>query len=411
MRSKYLKFFFLLIPVLLLTSCSEDPSTVGINQLNSDLVDIKDYDTQSDTIRQTASMQIVREAYQSSYRTMLGAAEDGLESSVYFRYDLYNYMPDSIKAIIKEDSINVIKSFMYLYPTYAYPSSGYTNFDFNVYKINSVWYAYGFTVDSVAKYLPSGSLGTSSIKSYGPVMKDSLMYFEIKPSAAKEMLVAEADTGGTTDYGFVLKPIPGSNKIIGFTAYGVYDTLPRLAIIIESKKYNNYYIDTLKFTPASDVHVFEKGNLPAKEDGYFALRAGLSVQTHLEFDFARADGKLELPANAIINSAQLVLKPDYTKSKICDTNYVSLYATCIGIDSATTADLKNAAVIMKKDGDYYTGDITYFVQRWMKPGWNKGVDISMAYGGMSADKIVFVGSDSKKVADRPRLKITYTVKQ
>lgn len=410
MRSKYLKLFFLIIPVLFLSACSEDPSTVGINQLNNDLVNIKDYDTQSDTITQTSSMKIVHEAYQSAYRTLLGAADDGLESSIYYRFDLYNYMPDSIRTIINQDSINVIKSFMYLYPTYAYPTSGYSGFDFNVYQIKSVWYAYGFTVDSIAKYLPSPSnFGTTSIKSYGPVMKDSLMYFEISNQAAKEMLVAEADTvsSGPTDYGFVLKPVSGSNKIIGFTAYGVYDTLPRLAIVIESKKYNNYYIDTLKFTPSSDVHVFEKGRIPNEGTGFFAVRAGLSVQTHLDFNFLKSNGQLSIPANAVINSAQLILTPDYTRSKILDTNYVSLYA----YDSSSTSTLASYPSVIKKDGNYYTGDVTYIVQQWMKQSRNYGLDIALAYGGMTADKIVFVGSDSKNVAGRPRLKITYTVKQ
>ena len=417
MRSKYLKLFFLLLPVLLLTACSEEPSTVGINQLNNDLVDIKDYDSQSDTIKQTSSLTIRREAYQNSYRVLLGAtAEDGLSSSIYYRFDYYNSLSglDSIKALFSQDSARVIKAYMKLYPVYAYPTSGYTNFDFDVFRINTNWYAYGLTIDSVNRYLPPSTIGTTSIKTTTPVMQDSLMYFEIDNNTAFAMIKAETDADTSThDYGFVLKPNSGSKKIIGFSAYGAYSNAPQLSVIIECKKYNDYYIDTLTFSPASDVHVFETGAAPSNLEsaGYFAVRGGLSVQTLLTFNLNRADGSPVIPANAVINSAELILKPDYTKSKIQDTNYVSLYSSCIGIDSASSAALSTAPIVVAKSGDYYSGNITYFVQRWLKAGYNKGMYLSLASGGMSCDLFTFAGSNNSKVADRPRLKITYTVKK
>jgi len=408
LRAKYLKFFFLIIPLLVLSSCSEDPSTIGIDQLYSDLVGIKDYDSQTDTMEQTSNLLIQHVSYENSDRILLGKLnEDNISSSIFFRYDLYNYMPDSIKTAINEDSLTVLKASMHLYPNYAYPNSGYSGLNFEVNRINSNWYAYGFTIDSLNKYITSFG---PNIRTSEPVMVDTLMYLTLDNAAALEMLKAGADTGyANKDYGFAFRSV-GGNKIVGFAARGVYDSLPRLTFILESKKYNDYYIDTLWFTPASDVHVFETGANPSLGTEYMAVRAGLETQSFLLFDFTTSLGRFEIPQNAIINSAQLILKPEYSLSNIQDTNYVSLYATCIGTDSVSNLSLKSVPVTIGKNGDYYTGNITYFVQRWMKAGYNNGMYLSFANGGMTADKIVFYGSKAKPEF-RPRIKITYTVKK
>lgn len=402
MRSKYLKFFFFIIPLFILTSCSDDPSSVGLNNVGSDLVNVKDYDSQSDTVQQTSSISRKVTYLGSSSRLLLGKiSAEGLNSKILFTFSFG--LPDSIHTDINNGLVTVKKAYMNLVTTYKYPNNSVSGFNFTAHRINTLWYPYGFTIDSMS----FAQTDDKNIASNISFTNDSVMYFELDQSTIFNLLHSEADTGySVKNYGIMLKP--GSDgRILGFasvTSTSGYE--PTLSIILE-KTTGNTYLDTVVVYPYADVHVIE-GDIPSNlnQNEYIAVRGGVTVQSTITFDLSK------LPSNAIINHADLILTPDYSKSTICDTNNVSLYATCISTDSATQAMLTNYyQKVIYKDGDYYKGDITYFVQRWMKTADNFGMTVEQADNVDGVDLFVFKGSKAANVMQRPRLKIIYSIKK
>lgn len=405
MRSKYLKYFFFVIPLLVFTSCSEDPSTAGIDQLNNDLVDVLVYDTQLDTvpIQQTSEVFLKDQSYYSSSRNLLGTADDNTSSSVLFRFAYYYYLSDSIKSDINSGLVTVTSAYLDVYPEYYYPTKSFGSFDFDIHPITANWYVTSFTKAGLDTAKPDMA---KNYKIGNARMVDTLMRCDFNNTDMFTMLQASTDTAtATTEYGFMLSPKPGLNKIIGFGSSNSSTLVPVLTVVIQ-KTTGNTYIDTLKFSPEGTVHVFTSGNIPSTiNKDQIAVRGGVSVQSKITFDLTK------LPQNAVINKAELILTPVDNLSKIApDSANINLYADCPGKDSATTASLSGYTQILKRSGSIYTGEITYFVQRWLKPVDNQGVILSLANGGYGADMIVLKGSTAP-VLERPRLKITYTIKK
>lgn len=110
-----------------------------------------------------------------------------------------------------------------------------------------------------------------------------------------------------------------------------------------------------------------------------------------------------------INSAQLELTWDQAQS-----NYGSPMDTLLNVmfitDPNTHAYDSTRIVTLKKYGNVFSGDISYFVQKWIGRTKvpNYGVAIKLDNEKGSVDMLAFMGSDSPY---KPKLKIVYTAKK
>jgi len=408
LRLKHLKSLLFIIPVLLLSSCSDDPTSVGLDLLSGDLVNVKDYDSQSDTIKQTSTIFIGDTTTIYASRILIGQVpgEGNLKAQTMFTFS-YG-LADSLYSGIKDGSVKVIKAYLTMTPIYYYPTqTEASNMKFSVKRITALWYPYNIRNENVESLLTIDptDMVISSSTTLDP--SDSTCHVELNPTSVNDMLHNTTDTTySLRDYGLVLQPTSG-NGVVGFySTTGSTTYPPRLTFILEHT--NSYvYEDTVTVSAYADLHTVS-GSIPSNlqnQNEYMAVRGGQTLNTKLTFDLSK------IPSNAIINKAQLELKYVSSLSHVADTNNYTFYGSLIGKDSADQASWNYYWKTLTKSGDYYTGDITQFIQHWLTASNNLGMRIFQADELDGVDLFVLKGSKAASIYDRPRLKITYTTKK
>ncbi len=401
MRLHYLKVFLFILPLIIFASCSDDPTSVGLSQLGDDLINLKKYDTQTDSTYQTSTFYKSTFALGSASRLLLGKA-DLVESSILFRFS-YS-LADSVKTQLKNKTSYVSNAWMELYPKYNFPAKASltTPFYFRLHSINQDWTVSGFNADSLAAGKVTYDASTNYVSGNASAT-DTTFVFYIDKTAATNWLMSDADTSFyPRDYGMILTPAAGTQKIIEFQALNSSSSdEPSLTIVLS--KTNGYDNDTLTFTPASDTHVVT-GDIPSlNKQEYIAIQSGLAVESLIKFN-------LNLPLHAVINYAELDLTADTTKFLYgSDTTTTTVYAIYYSKDSATWANAEYDPITLTKSGKIYSGNIASYVKKWLNTSNNLGVVIRPSDYLDSVNKLVFKGSNAVNYLERPRLKITYTI--
>lgn len=385
---KIIILFVIVIPLFLLESCSETPTNVGSGLLEQDQIDVLNIDSSVDSIVVTSSFLKRALPLGTSTRLMLGK-KGNVEAGILIRY-LFN-LHDTLASQILHDSIFVLEAWMEFQQDYLFGKST-DPLDLKVYKVNSGWTTVGFTADSI-----SSLQYDNADKSIGYNVSDTLTKIKLDPQLALTWLKSAADS--MTDYGAYIKPEPNSGKIVGYYALGSFETLiPRLSVVYR-KLDNN--IDTLMYTAFADLGYVE-GELPQVSSTNIAVQSGLEVISKLNFDISG------VPSNAIINKAELVLSVDSSETITGDnfTNSLLAYFTkdSVNIDSLTSS------VILYPAGNTFAGDITFYVQEWVRSGNNSGLVIKST-GRYSGVEIFALKGSNADAAVRPRIIITYTVKK
>ena len=135
----------ILLTVLNIFSCSDDPSSIGIDLLEGDYLIVSTFDTQDDTVTQSSSFFKEVVPLGLSSRVLIGK-RDELEATSLM--DFMFFIEDSLRQDFLDDNITVNQAFMELTPTYIYTDS-IAEYDFTVHEITSDW-SIGFTSDSLA---------------------------------------------------------------------------------------------------------------------------------------------------------------------------------------------------------------------------------------------------------------------
>lgn len=385
--------FVLIFFSLIFISCSDDPSSLGKDFLNEDEIEVLFFDTQTSIVNQTSGSYKRALPLGSSERILLGR-KDGIESSILLQFSFF-ISNEEKRNDIKEDSAVVIDAKIEMQRNYIYGESSAT-LDFTAHKINSRWTANGFTSDS----LPALQFDINNVATNVNVT-DSVTSFKISNALANEWLKSYVDTSLARTYGLILKPTSTSNKIFGYhtlSAFNISD-IPTLILVIQK---GSVYTDTLRFTPFYDTHVVE-GNIPAVGVNDIVVQAGTVVYSKVWFDLSI------IPKNAIINNVIFEVTADTNLTLKGNPSLNSLLVSFFE-DSTTLAldSVKNTGLSFE-DG-IYSGNITSYVQRWISENKNHGIMINSSNTIHGVDKFVLRGS-SAPVLERPRLKITYTVKK
>jgi len=395
------KILLFVLAFFILTSCSDDPSSVGLDLIpDEDKIDFKQFDTQLTPLIQESSFHEANLKLGISSKLLLGK-NSYAESQMMLHYNVT--LVDSLMNYLKNGQLTIKKVWLDLYPTYLLGGNS-QNFNFTVHQIRNDWSPGGFDKDSL-KFLQFDQANVSIPSSFN--FTDSLITFNIQPSVMQQWFKHKYDSLNTPkNFGLLFKPTVNTQKILGFNAIqiDVVSKLPVLSAIIER---GSVFKDTITFTPYSDVHVVT-GNLPTANDKMF-IQGGTSLRSTIYFNL------LSLPKDIILSKANLEFSIDtlntFESTPKSDTLIVQVLA------NRSTKELNSDStlyVFLTRSGSKFTGEISWIVQKWLSLGdnyKNEGLLVSLYDELSTAARYTLFGSSYQDINLRPRLKLIYIQKK
>jgi len=389
-------FILLLLAVLtLFLSCSDEPSSIGIEILESDFIIVKTFDSSVDTIEQNSSFFRRVVPLGSSAWVMIGkyqSSSQTLASSALLKF-IFS-LPDSIEEDMNEDSINVLDSWIILTNSYVYGDTLAT-MSFTTHEINSYWNSNTFTVEDLPsiQYDPDDASSDFSAS-------DTLYSFHLDESLVYSWMQNSVDTSLAKNYGIYLQPTSTSNKIIGFQGLTITSSQAAKFFVVIEKP--GVYVDTINGLISADVSAVA-GSEPDLPSGLIAAQSSVTINSKLTFDVG------VLPVGLVINKAELILTSDSANSV-----YGSSYDNSLRVYYLNTNDsikTEGNPITLSYKNNQFSGDITGFVRSWVSKDQNFGMLIETGNPSLGTDLFALKGSDYSEIAERPRIIITYTVKK
>jgi len=369
----------MLMIVCLLAGCSDDPTDVGRGLLPpEDTLRIESKELTS-TFDTTFLVPIV-----SNAGRLLVGTHDELEAASLVEFGGIPAFTDSQRV----DSAVISFPINYFFLDSSGP------FGMNAYKVTKDWSASTFRWDSLA--------GTYSDTIVG--------LFTGSMTPGDSVIRLKIDTGlvrlwGTTGAGsLVLRAatnVIGMNLILGFTNLIGIGPQPKLTI-----SYRDSADTTIQVASVTQRGISVMHGTPPPQNSLMILQSGTTTRTIVRFD------SLTIPPQASITSAQLVLSPDPNSSLLNRYSHDSLLTyfllgTTFPYDTVLYQSICSPfldSIGQKK----YGADVKTIVQQWLAGRANNGF-ILHAYGEFSSlDRFALYNSEAL-LAQRPRLKITYTV--
>ena len=389
-------FILLLVSVLaLISACNDEPSSIGIEILESDYIIVKNFDSQVDTIAQNSSFFKKVVPLGSSDWVLIGKYDtpsQNLASSTLLKF-IFG-LPDSIKADFEEDSINVLDSWIVLTNKYVYGDT-LASMEFTTHKVNSYWSANTFTIDD----LPSLQYDPVDISSDFSA-SDTLYSFHLDPNIVFEWMQNSIDTNQAKNYGLYLDPTSSSNKIIGFQALTPLSSeAAKLFVVIQKP---GSYVDTINGYVSGDISAVA-GTEPILSPGLIGAQSSVTMNSKLTFDIG------VLPVGLVVNKAELILTKDTLNSVFGSSYNNSLRVFYLSSNDSIKTE-GNPITLAFKDNQY-SGDITAFVRAWISKNENYGMLIQSGNQSLGTDLFAIKGSDYSEVTERPRIVVTFTVKK
>jgi len=395
LKFHYVFILLLFAVITFFLSCSDEPSSIGIEILESDFIIVKTFDSSVDTIEQNSSFfrrvvplgssaWILVGKYQTSSQTLASSA------LLKFIFSL----PDSIEEAITKDSINVLDSWIILTNSYEYGDTLAT-MNFTTHQINSSWNSNTFTVEDLPslQYDPDDASSDFSAS-------DTLYSFHLDESLVYSWMQNSVDTSLAKNYGIYLQPTSISNKIIGFQALTITSSQAAKFFVVIEKP--GVYVDTINGLISADVSAVA-GSEPDLPSGLIAAQSSVTINSKLTFDVG------VLPVGLVINKAELILTSDSANSV-----YGSSYNNSLRVYYLNTNDsikTEGNPITLSYKNNQFSGDITGFVRSWVSKDQNFGMLIETCNPSLGTDLFALKGSNYSEIAERPRIIITYTVKK
>jgi len=381
----------ILFTLLNLLSCSDDPTSIGIDLLQGDYLIVSTFDTQDDTVTQSSSFFKEVVPLGLSSKVLIGK-RDELEATTLM--DFLFFIEDSLRQDFLDGNIMVNQAFMELTPTYLYTDS-MAEYDFSVHEITSDWSS-GFTSDSLAN-LTFNVEDLSSNKNF----TDSIYTFDLNSDFVLQWLKSYIDTSLGTFNGIYFIPTMSTGKVVGFQALTpTSSTAAKLKVVIEKP---GSFVDTIRAFIFADVSaiITDLPVLPAADIG---VQASTTIQSSLFFDLS------EVPRDIIINKAELILTED-TLSSITGSPFNANLAVFQITDSSDLTVNESSGILLGKHNNIYTGNITSYITSWINSENNQGMVIRSASLTEGLELFAIKGSDYPNLSERPRLRIVFTSRE
>ena len=385
----------LLLVFTLISACNDEPSSLGIEILESDFIVVKTFDSQTDTIEQNSSRFKRVIPLGASDWVLIGknqTASQTLTSSALFKF-IFG-LPDSIEQDIENDSINVTDSWVVLTNKYVFGDT-LASMTFTTHKVTSTWSANLFTIDD----LPGLQYDSENISS-DLTASDTLYTFHLDDNLVYSWMKNSVDTSLAKNDGIYLEPTSTTNKIIGFQALTPTSfEAAKLFVVIEKP---GFYIDTINGFVSGDVSAVA-GTEPVLSSELICAQSSVTIDSKLKFDIG------VLPVGLVINKAQLILTRDSSNS-VFGSNYNNTIRVYY-LNSNDSVKTEGNPIVLRYADNKYSGDITTFVRSWISKNENFGMLIEPGNPILGADLFALKGSDYSVITERPRIIITYTVKK
>jgi hypothetical protein len=377
---------------MIFTSCSDDPSSIGIDLLAGDFVIVSSFDTKDDSVFQSSSYFKEVLPLGLASRLLIGKRDD-IEASALM--DFAFFINDSMKQDFLDGNITVNKATIELTPIYTYTDES-AEFDFTVHKINSDWAPASFTSDS----LPGLSFDAEDLSS-NKNFTDSLYTFDLNNDFVLSWIKFTLDSSLEAVNGIYYQPTMNSNKVVGFQALTTTSsTAAKLKIVIEKQ---GSYTDTIQPFIFSDVSAVV-GDVPVLPAESIALQSSITVQGKLFFDVSN------VPREVIVNQAELILTAD-TLNSITGSSFNGNLLAYRVTDSTDNSIDEDNAIELRKDNDVYSGDVTSFVTLWIANNNNEGMIIRPGSITEGLELFAIKGSEYPDSSMRPRLRIVFTSRE
>jgi hypothetical protein len=390
--NKVVLFCVPIICLAILSSCSDSPTSVGKDIVKRDLVGVNKIDSYTDSLSQTSSYYKNVEAPGLSSTFLIGKA-DNVEAKTLISFDIS--LPDSLISDITAGSFTVTNAIVQFRKNYVFGDS-LGKLDFSGYECTSGWTSAGFSADSLSSLTYNS---TNVISNITPT--DTTITFNIDKQLVTNWLTHAAVGDSVNNKGIFIDPSSSSQKIVGYESqfYGnIYP--PQLSVVIQI---SSSYADTLILGGYDGVSVVV-GNLPNVNSHDLVVQGGLTARTKLKFDLSK------VPNNVILNNVELVLKLDSLATIIGSDSSNTIVALKATADTANNAYDTTQAVILTRNGNTIAGNVTSYVQQWLK-GNNYGFILAPNYETGNTDLFSIYGSNYSVHSARPRLTIYYTYKK
>ena len=384
-------FLFLaatLIGLLGFLSCSDEPSSIGVDLLGSDFITIVTFDT----VAQSSSFNKEIVPLGLSSKVLIGK-RDELEATTLM--DFAFFIVDSLRQDFLDGNITVTQAFIELTPIYTYTDEA-AEYDFTVHKTTSNWSISGFTSDSLAN-LTYDEDDLSSNKNF----TDSIYTFDLNNDFVLQWIKISIDSSLGENNGIYIRPTINTGKVVGFQALTTTSSdAAKLRVVIEKQ---GSIVDTIAAFIFADVSAVI-ADLPVLPGEDIGVQASTTIQSKLFFDLA------ELPRDIIINKAELILTED-TLSSIKGSSFNPNLTVFLITDSSDVTLDEDIAVVLIKENNNYTGDITSFITSWITDEDNQGMVIKHESLIEGLELFAIKGSDFPVTEERLRVKIIYTRKE
>jgi len=386
----------LLAGLALFSACNDEPSSLGIEILESDYIEVKTFNSQTDSIGQNSSYFKRIVSLGSSDWILIGknqTTNQTITSSALMKF-IFGF-PDSIVTDIENDSLTVLDSWVVLTNKYLFGDS-LDFMEFTTHEITAFWPPNTFTIDDLPslQYDPQ-NIGTDLTTS------DTLYTFHIDDNQlVYSWMQNSIDTNTVKNYGIYIEPTSNSNKIIGFQALTFLSSdAAKLNVVIEKP---GSYVDTIQGFVQVDISAVA-GTEPVLTQGLTCVQSSVTFNSKLKFDVG------VLPVGLVINKANLILTADSANSAFGSSFTNSLRAYILA--SNDSLDTEGNPITLSYSNNEYSGDITNYVRKWISKNKNYGMLIQPANLILGTEFFALKGSDYPDVNLRPRVVITYTVKK
>jgi hypothetical protein len=382
----------ILFVVINFLSCSDDPTSIGIDLLDGDFLIVSTFDTQDDPVTQSSSFFKEVVPLGLSSKVLIGKKDD-VESTALM--DFTFFIADSLQQDFLDGNITVTQAFIELTPQYTYTDEA-AEYDFTVHKITSNWSILGFTSDSLAN-LSFDAEDLSSNKNF----TDSIYTFDLDYDFVLQWIKNSIDSSLGENNGIYYIPTMNTGKVVGFQALTTTSTdAAKLKVVIEK---TGSFVDTIRAFIFADVSAVIAG-LPVLPVVDIGVQASTTIQSRLFFDLS------EVPRDIIINKAELILTED-TLSSITGSSFDSNLLVFKITDSSDVTIDEGIAILLGKKNNIYTGDITPYITSWITNEDNQGMVIRPASLIEGLELFAIKGSEHPELSERPRLRIVFTSKE
>ncbi len=386
------KIFLFLITAVTLVSCENNPNSTGITFISpDDTLSTRVLDSQLD------SMPITNKNYLNYINT---------SSSQNFLVGNYqNYTSKSLLKFVEInqdlDSASIVSAILTLkYNDYSFNNkSGLTSM--NVYQMTTDFNYSTVLYDSVS----SSNYGSVSKGSYSgtPTADTQKVNITLNNQMVKDWLEYSADTSyPVKNYGMILLPDASSSTISGFYSFNnTTDLIPYITVIYSK----NSVVDTANINISEYVTLSNAppSIIPADR---FVLQSGVAYRNVLNFDLSK------LPYNVIINNVNLQFTLD-SKNSIISSATDKRVVLGMVVDSVNNIDSIFVDAFQSDSVTYILSStaLNAIFQRWNSGVvQNLGLSMKNYFETQNMDHFVFFSPSAAEISFRPRIRITYTLR-